>query len=272
MRLELFTKTLRTLTLAPRPYPTSNMDWKRFWTWIPWSPWSCIKFLPGNSVINKVGLWNPGFMYWWDHIRPNIDFANDSFIVSIFGTKDELLQMVRMLNQVDGIVAVEVNVSCPNTGKNIDQIEEIVKSVRVVADASRHPIFVKLSYGQKYLEIARRLRRAVEGFSVNSVPIEKVDPLGKPEDRPLYHLERRLGGGGGGISGVKAQQFNWRIVADLTRENLPVLAPSIMSWDDFKYIISQYNPIAVAFGAIHIRRPWLPTSIARRDMRERRTP
>ena len=60
---ELFTVVLRTLTLKPKLYPESNLSWIRPSTWLPWSSRSCVQFLPDDGVVNKVGLWNPGFEY-----------------------------------------------------------------------------------------------------------------------------------------------------------------------------------------------------------------
>lgn len=81
IKLKLFTIILRTLTREPRPYPKSNLSWIRPWTWLPFSPWSCVRLILGGAV-NKVGLWNPGIDYWCEEIAPKMDFEKNAFIAS----------------------------------------------------------------------------------------------------------------------------------------------------------------------------------------------
>ena len=65
-----------------------------------------------------------------------------------------------------------------------------------------------------------------EAVALNSVPWEQVFP-----DRrsPLFRLERKVGGGGGGVSGRPAQALNWRAVREIAADGtLPVIGPSVM--------------------------------------------
>jgi len=258
MKPRLFTVVLRTVTLEPRLYPKSNLSWIRPWTWLPWSPWSCVKFLRGGGAINKIGLYNPGFDWWYREIGPWIDPRKGPIVASIQGTEPELVEMTKHLNRFD-LVAIEVNVSCPNTGHASEAVEMIVKCVKEmivkcvkeVKAQSRHPIILKLAVGQECLAIAAPLVGVAEAISINSVPWEIACP-GKKS--PLWRLEKKTKGGGG-VSGKPAQKDNWELVKKLADQGLiPVIAPSIMEFADMDRVRA-LGAQAVSFGAIHLRTP-----------------
>src|SRR3990167_1366239 len=106
---ELFTIVLKTLTRQPRQ---GNLNWWKPWTWLPWSPWSCIRFIKGDGVVNKVGLTNPGIERWCQKIGPHLNYGKYQFIASIYGNEEELVEMAQMLNRFR-LVGLEVNYSCP---------------------------------------------------------------------------------------------------------------------------------------------------------------
>ena len=244
---ELFTVFIKTLTLNPRK---GNLRW--------WKPWECVALIPGGSV-NKVGLTNPGIEWWCRSIAPTIDFKRYAIAGSIYGDEEELVTMAKRLNSFD-LVALEVNPSCPNTGHGMPTTEDVIKMVKSVKRASRHPIIVKVSVKQDFLAIAEGLRGIAEAISLNSVPWDEAFPGRKRS--PLWRLEKKVGGGGGGVSGFPAQFKNWEAVGELARQNaLPVIAPSIMWYTDIEYVRA-IGAKAVSFGAIHLAsypvwlKPW----------------
>lgn len=259
---ELFTVVVKTLTRQPRP---GNLRW--------WKPWECLRLIPGGSV-NKIGLTNPGIEWWCDKVAPHLDFEKIPVVVSIFGEWQESVEMAKMLNRFP-LVAIEHNPSCPNTGHAMHTVEAVISNVKEVKRVSRHPVIVKLSVDQDYLAIERALRGVAEAINLNSVPIKKVFPNG--DVNPLWRLERKVGGGGGGVSGRPAQRFNWAAAEDLTRNGkTPAIWPSIMDFEDIEHI-SRLGAKAVSFGAIHLPdhpfwlKPWTlftnpckPTKFVRR--------
>ena len=253
IRPDLFTVVLKTLTRAPRE---GNLRWHK--------PWGCVRLVPGGSV-NKVGLTNPGFDRWCRDIGPTLDFARVKTVASIFGDDAELAEMAARLDAFP-LAALEVNPSCPNTGHALGDAEAVVRGVEAAKRASRHPVIVKVSTAQDYLAIARGLEGVAEAVSLNSVPWEQVYPDGRS---PLWRLEKRVGGGGGGLSGRPAQALNWRAVREIAADGaLPVIAPSVMHYDDLDRVRA-LGARAVAYGAIHFRTPWLPTRIVKRDLASR---
>ena len=168
--------------------------------------------------------------------------------------------MTERLNRFD-LSGLEVNPSCPNTGHLIQTAQTVVKSVEAVKKVSRHPVIVKASVDQDYLSIARDLHGIVEAISLNSVPWKTAFPHG--EKSPLSKLDENAGGGG--VSGRPAQPLNWAAVEILAKQDaLPVIAPSIMEFDDLDRV-RKLGARAVSFGAIHLRTPWKPTAIVKKD-------
>jgi dihydroorotate dehydrogenase len=260
LRPELFTVVIKTLTREPR---RGNLRWWNPLTWLPFSPWSCVRFLHGGSV-NKVGLTNKGIEWWCRKVGPRLDFEKFPLVGSIFGDERELVEMAEMLNPF-ALVGLEVNVSCPNTGHAIEQAETVVSIVKAVKRVSRHPIIVKVSVDQDYVTIAHQLEGVAEAVSLNSVPWKTAFPKGEPT--PLAILEKKVGGGGGGVSGKPAQKWNWRAVAAIALDSsLPVIGPSIMEFEDIEQL-RLLGARAYSFGAIHLRTPWKPTAIVERKMK-----
>ena len=247
---EIFTVFIKSLTLHERK---GNLCW--------WKPWTCVRLITGGAV-NKVGLTNRGFRWWCEKVGPRLNYDRYAIAGSIFGTESELVQMALGLNQFD-LVALEINPSCPNTGHGLATTNSVISSVLAVAQVSRHPIIVKLSVDQDYLTIAGYLKGVVQGISLNSVPWGTVYP---GRQSPLWRLEEKVGGGGGGVSGKPAQYLNWKAVRELAKQGaVPVIAPSIMSHADLG-TVRALGASAVSFGTLFLRAPWKPTSIVRKEM------
>ncbi|MCX6722904.1 MAG: hypothetical protein NT094_02425 [Candidatus Staskawiczbacteria bacterium] len=264
--LSLFTIVLKTLTRNMR---------KGYLRW--YKPWECVKLIPGGSV-NKVGLRNEGIESWCDRVGPYLDYRKLSLVASIAGDEQESAEMALMLNLFD-FKAYEVNPFCPNTGKAFPTAEKVIRIVKAVKAVSPNkPIIIKVSEASEYLEIACGLEGIAEAISLNSVQFERVFP---GEQSPLWRLEKEVGGGGGGVSGKPAQLQNWAAVRALTNQGcLPVIAPSIMRYEDIAYVTEVLKAGAVSFGAIHLpsypvwQHPWTlftnpcePTRFVRKDMR-----
>jgi len=240
----------------------TRVPWKGNLRW--WKPWECVRLIRDGSV-NKVGLTNPGVEWWRREIGPRIKSRNIRLVVSLFGTTEELVEMTPMVDGFD-IVGIEVNGSCPNA-QHANETEVIIRSVCAVVETTNQPVTAKLSVAQDYVAIAKGLVGIAEAVSINSVPWEKVYP-GKPS--PLRRLEKRVGGGGGGVSGKAAQPFTWEAVRRICQEvpEMPVIAPSIWEYDDIAKVRA-LGAKAESFGAIFLRAPWRPTAFVRREIRER---
>jgi len=270
IKRSLFAITLKSLTLPPRK---GNLRW--------WKPWECVRLIL-EGAVNKVGLTNPGFYKWLKKTAPKLDFKSQNIIISLFGTLEEILEMVAHLNgaQFKGLLAIELNVSCPNTGHAKDAADAVIATVKTIREKTDHDLILKISADQDGVAIAKELVGVIVAISFNTLAFSKVFP-----DRrsPLHRLEKRVGGGGGGVSGRPLQAHNWpfmKSIHDAVPE-MQLIASSIMEFSDIDRAKS-YGASAFSFGTIHLPyhkwwlKPWTiftnpckATRIVKRDMRQR---
>ncbi len=237
IKRELFGIVLKSLTFEPR---RGNLCW--------WKPWECVRIIKGGAV-NKVGLTNPGFYWWLCKVAPHLRFNDFDFIVSLHGEPRHVIHMASQLNDFH-LAAIELNPSCPNTGYGKPTTEDIVHTAMGTEEVSRHPLILKLSADQDCVEIARRLVGVIEAISFNTLAWEKVFP-GKRS--PLHRLQKRVGGGGGGVSGKPLQRFNWPVMHEihLAVSEMPLIASSIMEYEDIGRA-REFGASAVSFGTLHL--------------------
>ena len=126
-----------------------------------------------SGMLNAVGLQNKGVDYFIEKIYPEIRHYKSNIIVNVSGAKvSDYVETARRLASLDGIPAIEVNISCPNVksggmafGTTCAGASEVTEAVRKVWP--RH-LMVKLSPNVTDItEIAR----AVEGSGADSVSL-----------------------------------------------------------------------------------------------------
>jgi dihydroorotate dehydrogenase (NAD+) catalytic subunit len=170
------------------------------------------------GMLNAVGLQGPGVAAWIEHDLPGLRAANARVIASIWGrTVEEFACAAVLLRPAhDDLVAVEVNVSCPNLHQRSEMFahdpDATASVVRVVVDASNGlPVFAKLS--PNVTDLTLIARAAVDAGAAGLTLVNTVMGL-------LVDAETRrpvLGGGGGGLSGPAIKPIALRAVHDVTR-------------------------------------------------------
>jgi dihydroorotate dehydrogenase (NAD+) catalytic subunit len=110
-------------------------------------PWRTIETPSG--MLNSIGLDNDGVDAFIEHHMPYLATVGAPIIVSIAGrTAEEFVEMSTQLNEVDGVAAVELNISCPNVSGGVDFGTNPQMCERLVADCRRaclRPIIAKLT-------------------------------------------------------------------------------------------------------------------------------
>jgi dihydroorotate dehydrogenase (NAD+) catalytic subunit len=172
------------------------------------------------GMINAVGLQGPGVPYWLDHVLPDLLATGATVVASIWGRSvDEYREAARQLAAAPGgVVAVEVNLSCPNLhapGGDVrdamfahhpDQAAAVVAAV--VAEAGR-PCWAKLSPNtDRVVAVARAVHDAgAEAVTcINTILAMAYDRAsGAPS----------LAAGGGGLSGPAIHPIAVRVVHDV---------------------------------------------------------
>jgi len=85
-----------------------------------------------SGMLNSIGLENDGLSGLKKKWLPCLKNCDTSIIVSIAGeTENEFMELADKLNDVEGIGAVELNLSCPNvkTGLQFSQDEKAIQGI-----------------------------------------------------------------------------------------------------------------------------------------------
>jgi len=152
------------------------------------------------GLLNSIGLANPGIEGFLAQALPQIAALGRPVVVSVGAfERGEYVDLVRALDGAGGIVALELNVSCPNVssgcisiGTDAAETRDVVAACR---GATRLPLWVKLPPGAP--DIAGVARAAAQGGAdalvlTNTLRGAAID---RRTGRPL------LGGVTGGLSG-----------------------------------------------------------------------
>lgn len=108
-------------------------------------------FETAAGMLNSIGLQNIGAAAFLAEKLPSLQRKKNVVVIAnVFGyAREDYLEVIRILNEAEGIAAYEVNVSCPNTkqggitfGSDRLLLEELVAGCKA---ASRRPLIVKLS-------------------------------------------------------------------------------------------------------------------------------
>ena len=166
------------------------------------------------GMINSVGLQGPGVQHWLDHELPAVLATGARVVVSIWGNSvEDYARAASMLaGAPPGIIAVEVNISCPNHhDRNRMFAHSPASTVEAVSAAAACglPLWAKLS--PNVSDLASIAAAAADAGAEAVTLINTV--LGMVIDiearRPL------LGGGGGGLSGPAIHPVAVRAVHDV---------------------------------------------------------
>lgn len=185
----------------------------------------CVGPWPGNpaprvhetpsGMLNSVGLQGPGIEAWLQDDLPLLRAAGARTVVSIWGQRvEDFARAASLLAGVEGLTAVEVNVSCPNVEDRRRMFAHSPSATAEVVDAVASacpglPRWAKLSPNVADLaEVAgAALRAGAEAVTlVNTVLGMAIDV---DRRRPV------LGAGGGGLSGPAVHPVAVRAVYDV---------------------------------------------------------
>jgi dihydroorotate dehydrogenase (NAD+) catalytic subunit len=185
-----------------------------------------------GGMLNSVGLQNPGVAKWREEELPALIAAGAHVVASIWGFTVQDYERAAELLRDAPVVAVEINVSCPNVE---DRRRMFAHSPSATADAvgaaaaCGKPRWAKLSPNVTDLtEIgAAALAAGAETLTLtNTLMGLAIDPVTR---------QPRLGGGGGGLSGPALHPVAVRAVAEC-REAFPgsgiVGVGGVMSGED----------------------------------------
>jgi len=176
------------------------------------------------GMLNAIGLQNVGVQEFIEKKLPPLSrYPNCKVIVNVFGhTTGEYLAVIERLNDVEGIAAYELNVSCPNVqaggiafGADPFALEELVERTKRVAI---QPLIVKLSPNVTSIG---RMARICEGAGADAVSLTntfRAMAIDTETRRPC------LTNVTGGLSGPAIKPIALRMVYEASRAvEIPVI-------------------------------------------------
>jgi dihydroorotate dehydrogenase (NAD+) catalytic subunit len=201
-----------------------------------------------QGMMNAVGLQGPGIEYWVRHVLPGLQKSGAAIVVSIWGRSvDDYRRGADMLATVgEEVVAVEVNLSCPNLeGRGSIFAHDPRLSAEVVAATAGcgRPRWAKLSANtDRVIDVAE----AVAGAGAEAVTCINT-LLGLAYDPST--LAPTLGAGGGGLSGRAIHPIAVRAVHDVHEAfpELPIVGVGGVAsgWDAVELLLAGASAVQV---------------------------
>ena len=208
------------------------------------------------GMLNSVGLQGPGIAQWLAEDVPALERAGARIVASIWGrTVDDYAAAAEALSDAPAsVVAVEVNVSCPNHHARNEMFAHDPAATRAVLEATagcRRPRWAKLSPNVTSLpEIADA---AAEGGAEAVTLINTL--MGMSID--IATRSARLGGRGGGLSGPAIRPVAVRAVWDVRRAlpDLPIVGVGGVATGDDAIELLMAGASAVEVGTATFAEP-----------------
>jgi dihydroorotate dehydrogenase (NAD+) catalytic subunit len=213
-----------------------------------------------GGMLNSIGLDNDGIEAFVERQMPYLAGLGPPIVVSIAGKgREEFVEMAARLDAVEGVAALELNVSCPNVAGGVDFGTDPATCERLVAAvrrACRLPILAKLT--PNVTDLAA-IARAAEAGGADAVSVINTC-LGMAVN---WRLRRPvLGGVLGGLSGPAIKPVALRAVYQAARAvSIPVVGiGGIATIDDvMEFLVA--GATAVQIGTANFYRPTVSTDL-----------
>jgi dihydroorotate dehydrogenase (NAD+) catalytic subunit len=164
-----------------------------------------------GGMLNAVGLQNIGVRAFVRDKLPALRGYRTAIVANVFGhTVAEYVEVIRILDDAEGLAAYELNISCPNTdaggaffGTDPGLTAEVVGATR---KATRRPLWAKLSPNVTDIRV---IARAAETAGADALTIANTYPAMSVDFRTG---RSRLGRTSGGLSGPAIKPITLRLV------------------------------------------------------------
>ena len=209
------------------------------------------------GMLNAIGLQGIGAQRFIDEKMPELRARGATVIVNVCGTTiDEYVEVSRMLADTEGVVAIELNISCPNIkeggiqfGCSLNGTFDVVSAVRKV---TRLPVIPKLT--PNVTDVASFARSAEEAGAdaislVNTFLAMVID---------VETRKPKISNGVGGLSGPAIRPIAVRMVHECRQAvKIPILGMGGITnaRDALEFIIAGAN--AVQIGTANFVDPFI---------------
>ena len=165
-----------------------------------------------SGMLNAVGLQNIGVRAFVAEKLPVLRKFDTAVIANVFGyTLEDYVEVIRVLEDAEGLAGYELNISCPNVkrggmqfGSDPGMVFEVVGAVRQAA--AKRPLWVKLSPLVTNIGL---IARSAEEAGADALTVANTYPAMALD----YRTGRsRLGCPTGGLSGPAIKPITLRLV------------------------------------------------------------
>lgn len=216
-----------------------------------------------SGMMNSVGLQNIGVRAFVAEKLPELRGIGTPVFANVFGYAiEDYVEVIRVLEDTEGLAGYELNVSCPNTrhggmffSNDPVLLAEVVSAARM---AARRPIVVKLSPNVARIETLARAAEDAGADSLSLVNTFVALAIDARTRRP------RLGNGFGGLSGPAIKPIALRMVYEAAQAvKIPIIGlGGITTGEDAaEFLIAGAS--AVEVGTANFWDPQTPVRVAR---------
>jgi dihydroorotate dehydrogenase (NAD+) catalytic subunit len=177
-----------------------------------------------SGMLNAVGLQNVGVRAFVAEKLPALRKYDTAVLANVFGyCLEDYVEVIRILEDAEGLAGYELNISCPNVkkggmqfGNDPSQVAEVVSAARKAA--VRRPLWVKLSPLVADIGLTGR---AAESAGADALTVANTYPAMAVDTRTLKSL---LGNLTGGLSGPAIRPITLRLVWETKKAvKIPVI-------------------------------------------------
>lgn len=177
-----------------------------------------------SGMLNSIGLQNVGVRAFVAGKLPKLAQLDTAVFANVFGYQPEdYVEVLRVLEDAEGLAGYELNVSCPNTkhggqqfGADPALLAEVVGMAKKAA--SRRPLIVKLSPNVGDIALMARTAAEAGADAISLVNTFLGLAVNARTRRPL------LGAGFGGLSGPAIKPLALRMVYEAAHAvRIPVI-------------------------------------------------
>jgi dihydroorotate dehydrogenase (NAD+) catalytic subunit len=199
-------------------------------------------------MLNAIGLQNIGVRAFVEEKLPQLRTFHTAVVANVFGaTIEEYCEVLRILEDAEGLAAYELNISCPNVkkggvqfGSDPGMVGEVVQAARTAA--RNRPLWVKLSPLVSDIAAVAWAAEAAGADALtiaNTYPAMSLDPSVR---------KSRIGSLTGGLSGPAIKPITLRLVYLASKAvKLPILGlGGIETADDIlEYLLAGASAVQV---------------------------
>jgi dihydroorotate dehydrogenase (NAD+) catalytic subunit len=176
-----------------------------------------------SGLLNAIGLQNIGVKAFVSEKLPELLRYKTAIFANVFGCSvSEYVEVIRVLEDTEGLTGYELNISCPNVEKGGAEYSthpsltaEVVAAAR---SAAKRALWVKLS---PVIGNIALIAKAAESAGADALVIANTYPAMCLD---VHNRRSRLGSTSGGLSGAAIKPITVKLVYEASRVcNIPIV-------------------------------------------------